>query len=565
MPQPAKNYIKEIIEDLKDPDKDIRYTAAVELAELAEADDLEMNLLALEKLAKEAAFSFPKTRLEWDDPSYHIVSFITNFRFSELAEAIIGHYPHYSAAAKELAISYISSFKGFEEKLMQLLERDLEGDNEEFPLLALLDQPHLAKTLVESKIPLLENEKQKDTLYELLSLSLDRGLMEIVKPDFVRPLLASDYQKKRELYKSYEKDYALSYVYGSWKDTYLSIQGEMCILLSLMEYYYDEKMKGFVQEALHFKDSIVRMSAIITALKIGIPIEEKTLQECAENPETSEPFYMELSRIKREEAFPIKENRQVYFAKSHLFRHAVHHQGYVPEEVQIKDMTEILEEDTAFRYYLAAIKEEGTFHPAWVGAYPLSEGDDLPYYREETHILEEEYQSAEKHMQEFLEDSRQMLEYEANKVYYTSKPRVSRWFYILYPYLGFRIYQAAVTQDPIYIVMTSLFFALVTGTHLYQWKFRKQRVEMTSSELRYTDRDLRNSIKFNEIGRISIEKAALRSRLFDRFAKNVVICDKKGAQIMKFPLNAVVYEDFIYIIESATEHLEEQPRIDKPE
>ncbi|MFF2875036.1 hypothetical protein ACFVR2_01810 [Gottfriedia sp. NPDC057991] len=138
-----KSQLKRIVEDLKHTDLTIRSNAIHELIVLSEIDDLQFNLFTLEWLAKEAAYPYPTSFKEWDEPSYHLINFITDFHLPELTESLMKYYPEYSKAAKEAVFRYITSFDGeeHEQAILELIEQDIQNNQVVLPLDVLYDNP----------------------------------------------------------------------------------------------------------------------------------------------------------------------------------------------------------------------------------------------------------------------------------------------------------------------------------------------------------------------------------------------------------------------------------------
>ncbi|MEH7399964.1 hypothetical protein V7148_03130 [Gottfriedia acidiceleris] len=561
-----KSQLKRIVEGLKHTDPAIRHDAIFELIELSEVDDLQFNLLTLEWLAKEAAYPYPTSFKVWDEPSYHLIKFISDFEIPELTEALIKYYPEYSKAAKEEVFRYITSFDGEEHELaiLELIEQDIQNKQVVLPLDVLYDNPGIIIKLLEKHTELFEVEEYKTTFYRLLSYCLDKNYLDRFKTKYIAPLLLVDYQKQVDEFLRYQNDYDIKFVYGSWKETYLQIRSIMAIYLSLMEYYFNDEMTPFIKEAMSFTDPFIRTNAIIAALQRDIDVPEELLLDCATNIESTEYFYWEILRIRKEHLFPINEKKQEYFAKSHLFLHIVQEHDFVPETIELVKQLDIENSyNQPIRYYLASVSHDDQVIPAWVGAYSLEEEDDSIHMWEGTYLEDGQFneKSIEEHVQLFMDKRANEKEEDASLVHYEGKPKISKWFYAWYLLLALRGYQAFSTMDPVYISLTTLLAALIVSYHIYKTTLVKKKIEIVGNVVRYTEKDAHSQILLEDIKKITIQKSNMKTRLLDRRSQVVAIYNKQNKVALEFPLECVSYDEFAFVVDELTDHLKEQPHI----
>jgi hypothetical protein len=561
-----KSQLKRIVEGLKHTDLTIRSNAIHELIELSEVDDLQLNLFTLEWLAKEAAYPYPTSFKEWDEPSYHLINFITDFHLPELTESLIKYYPEYSKTAKEEVFRYITSFDGeeHEQAILDLIGQDIRNNQVVLPLEVLYDNPGIIIKLLDKHTELFEVEEYKTTFYRLLSYCLDKNYLDRFKPKYIAPLLLVDYQKQVEEFLPYQNDYDIKFVYGSWKETYLQIRSMMSIYLSLMEYYFNDEMTPFIKEAMSFTDPFIRTNAIIAALQRDIDVPEELLLDCATNIESTEYFYWEILRIRKEHLFPLKENKQAYFAKSHLFLFIVQEHDFVPETIELIKTLDIENSyNQPIRYYLASVSYDDQVIPAWVGAYALEEEDDSVHMWEGTYLEDGQFneKSIEEHVQLFMDKRDNEKEEDASIVYYESKPKLSKWFYTWYLLLAIRGYRAFTTMDPVYITLTTLFAVLIVSYQIYKTKLLKNKIEIVGNVVRYTEKDAHSQILLEDIKKITIQKSNMKTRLLDRRSKVVAIYNKQNKVALEFPLECVSYDEFSFVVDELTDHLKEQPHI----
>ncbi|OIK10809.1 hypothetical protein BIV60_20280 [Bacillus sp. MUM 116] len=558
---------EQIVKGFNNPNPDIRFESVQMLWEIEEIENLTVNAKTLEWLIKEAGNPFPPPVDIWDDPSYQLIHFATNFVIPVVAESLIKYYPHFSMAAKEEVIRYLCLTDGEKHKstILNMIDDDISINQAIFPLEELFKIPSLVIAILKKHYKHFENDEYKEVFYKFLSFSLDNEYLQDFKPDYIVPILLDDYHKQRELYIDYNKDYNPRFVFSSWKETYLIIRSNMTLYLSLMEYYWNDEFQTLIEEAIQYKDPIIKSSAVITALQRNIPVNDDFLAECATNIESSEFFYLELLRIQKDSMFPVKENKQEFFAKCHLFHYIVTEHEFFPDNINLIEKVDTTNQyNQPVRYYFASVVSEGSKTPAWVGAYALEEDNDSIDMWEGTFLEEGEFdRTREEYIQSFLEN-REMERHESDsEIFYSSKSTIKPWFYLVYVVLVARAYKAFSTMDMVYIILTICFALIILFLHFRKWKQSRRIIHITGSLLKLLDRNNEENIKLENIKEVTVRKANFKSRLFDRTAKLISVYDKKGKLTMEIPFESVNYSEFSFVLDNMTKHLQEPPLIEK--
>ncbi|MBO9129354.1 hypothetical protein [Bacillus sp. 165] len=517
----VKSTLMQIIKDIHSENPAVRYNALSELQDLKEMD-FEVNLFLLEKLIEEAAAVFPEAVGEWDDPSFHMIDLVSQFIYPELIESMKSHFDGFSMYAKERAIRYLCEFE--EETvlvhLLDILRGNLNKKEIILPLDVLFERPAWVAKIVEQFYEFLKDERYKFDFYRMLAFCLENKYLGSLKPGFVLPVLLQDYQAMKKTYNEYEAAYHPKYVYGSWKATYIPLRTKMELLLSLMVFYYNEEIQKEIQEALLFADPVIKTASVSVCLQRGISIDENHLIECASNLETSETVYWELLRINMENRFPIKQNKQHYFVKSHLFHHVLGQQEFVlsSEKIEIKETLNITNSyGQPIRYYLVTfIDEIDSIHGAWVGAYATEEDEDSIYMWDGTYVIEENFHdySVEGHIQRFMEQREKEREEMQSFVH-------------------------------------------------YQRKIGNILIQIKGDEFLYFDGEEQVTVKLHEIKQISIKMVKTKGFLFKRNVPTVTICTRYNESVITFPVEYIDYDEFAQTMEELTRHLEDYPYIER--
>lgn len=564
-----------ILQGVKSANPAQRFKALAALSDLKEKPTSPKVLMLL-KMVKEAAGVFPKPVDIWDDPSYHLLRFASDFRSHDIAKSMIEHYKAYSPFAKSQVIRYLCNLDGEKYRVIirELAEESFRGgESVILPLDALFEEPLIVKSLVEKFYQKIEEPQYKNYFYRMLLFCLTNGSLFQFKPDFILPILAEDYQKLREEYLEYDGSYSPKFVYNNWKEGYLAIRDRLGVLISLIEFYFTNETTEILKEALTFRDPHIQTKAAIVSLQKQMAVDEKTLLDCAMNIETTEMLYWELLRINKDHLFPIKKKKQSYFARSHLFNFVIDNSQYLsyPEEIEVVDQVDTENYyGQKVRYYFIAFKQENEPKLAWVGAYSIDEGPDSIYMWEGTYIDEHELSdySLEEHKQIFLNKREVRKKDDEEVVAYRSRPpfwQVNRYLlsaYCLFTIAGWYGYFSENDRG-------MLGFAIkmtVVGALYLAWRttfLMTNGVEVKTHTLIYRRFKQRKEVQIHHIQKILVRKEPFWIRFLLRKAQSILVYNEKNEIVMKIPANCVDYEQFSENIHLLTTHLSEQPYIDK--
>ena len=391
--------LKRVVRDLKNQDADIRKQAVDWIQEMvAYTGKVQVDSAVIQMLAREAAETFPASRGEWDDPSFHLVQLAVLFPGSGVEKSLCEFYDGYSPEAKCLVLAHLAETLEEEnwKRLMDLIEQDIQRKRLHLPIPVLISIPQLATEVIETHLHQLEEPTCRKELYPLLLFCLNNQYLHRFQPTYLTPLIQQHYREARDVYLKYDQDYQMRHVYGPWKETYLDVRAHLLEMLNLLEYYYTDTSETFLKEALGFRDPVVRTGAIIASLQRNLPVEASLIEESATHIETSLMTWWELVRIHQEHRHPIPlEKRQPYFAKTYAFDQVWTESDFYLEEIYIKASVEPTEWfETKVRYYLAKAVINGEAKPMWIGGFPL-EDEDGAEYTDASVIWDEPYQDGE--------------------------------------------------------------------------------------------------------------------------------------------------------------------------
>lgn len=558
--------LKKIMADVVSHDPEKRFYALDRLYELKQRKNEEIDIPVLINVIETAAKPFPEPVDAWDHPSYYLLDFVSEYQAEDLVEPMMAHFYDFSDSAKRLALHYVCNFE--DEKYLMFLEdvfkQELALETDVIIPDNLYDHPHWVRHLFEKYFTDWKKERYQPVFFSFLYYCLRNNLLNRFKSAEVLPLIQAEYRKNKEAYAPYDKDYTRKFAYRSWKDMYFELRDKLVVNLTILGFYYEEQFQAFFTEAMEFKDPMLKTKAVLIALDKNIPVPAETMMVCATDVETSGYFYYELQQMKKEHLFPIKENKQSYFAKSQLFHRLMEDESYerFPTEWNVEKTIEL---DNYFgqpiRFYLITFTdEEETPFVAWVGSYVLEEENDGLDIWDNSYceFVEWNSQSVEKHVQDFYDRREKGLKEVEEEIIYESKPKPAAWHQFL-ALLAAGQWVRVLTKDEVLQgtwIVTILFTALVAyllGKRAYEAATRN--VTIKGRSLVYQKGKERIEVYHHDIKKITINK---------KKKKQIEVYNHQNELVMSFPSYYVSYLLFSGNMMGQTQHLKEPPYIDQP-
>jgi hypothetical protein len=428
---------RSILGDVKSKNPQKRFQALQNLYEFEQnIGGKEISLQLLNDAVKTAAHSFDDPIDDWDQPSYFLLKFVSDYKDLSLTKTMIRFYPNFSPAGKNIVLNYLCEYgeEHCRQAILEIYEEEFKTDEAIFPVSGLYEQPLWLVDIITRFFNQLFTDTYRDRFYQVLYFCIQEGLISDFQTESITNKLVEDYEHLLANTQDYLDSYTTKIVYMSWRDHYLRLREKLSLYLSLMEYYSNEKTKNLIKGALLLADPTLQVHAIRTALVLDIPVEETILLHCAERIESSEMLYYELMEINKEALFPIKEKKQHFFAKSHLFKHLIYETDYedFPSKLDIVDTVETENYyGQPIRFYLLAFSaDQESPLVGWVGAYSLEAGDDNVYMWEGTYTDFERLDdfTIEEHIERFMQKRMERTENSEEEVYVEYKPKFSAYF-----------------------------------------------------------------------------------------------------------------------------------------
>ncbi|WP_144550775.1 hypothetical protein [Bacillus sp. X1(2014)] len=554
--------LRTILKKVKSEDPQKRFEALDQLFQYKKEEGLEIQIDVLKDMIKTAASGFPDPVDRWDNPSFYLIDFVCDFPMPEVVEGLLKHFDGLDLQAKERAIELLlitedeDIFYVLEEKIVELIQ------TEEFhiPINELDPYPMLIKGILDKTLDKLNSEHYKLLLYSLVLSLNDSRLEKGYKKEVILPSLLRDYHVEKQEYLKFDADFSSKYVYTAWKDSYFAVRTKMKLFISLMEYYFSADIGAELEQAMTFRDPLIKTQALLVCVAKNLPYQQNRLVEAAEHIESAEMVYWELKERNLEHLYPIREGKQPHLAKTRLFSTIINmpeeEEGVIrfPEDIQVIDTIET--ENTyrqPIRYYLLSFMHIGTRYAGWAGGYALEDGDDTAelWDGSYTDFVEWDSASIEEHKAAFFKKRAEEKEEHESSIYFESSPRLSRgaWFFLSLAVVHW--IKEAVTgfpKDgiPILVALTVIGGAMC----LYELtKNKKRKIQVIGQQLVMVNGAKQHTIGLHEIKKVEYSK------------KHVLIYNKKNEVAFSFPLRWVRYELFHMHMLEHTDHLKDRPYI----
>ncbi|MBM7662542.1 hypothetical protein JOC85_003349 [Bacillus mesophilus] len=557
--------LKQILKDIKDENPDKRYQALSQLNDFKENDDVELEFSIFEKIAETAAYPFSTTGEDWDDPSLWLVNFMSDYQIPEVVDAIVQNYKGLSYEAKVRAFYFLCSFEE-ENNLLAIMDTlDQYAPTGEAVLIpeALREYPYWVKKIVEKHYPLISSEEYKHSMYFLILYGYENELIRDFHKAFILPNLLQHFSNLKEEYLAYNDSYSLKNVYFSWDESYLEIRYQMETFLMLLTYHYNNEIQKIFNEVMTWNDPTLATRALISTMQYGEAYDQQLLEKLTLNVETTSLVHSGLSRLRKEHLFLNGGEKQLVIARSNMFQHVRLSDDFegVPMNVEIVDYLD-MENDYGqpIRFYMAAIESvDQATYVGWVGAFPLEVPDciemwDGTYITEEEFNEEkinqykEEFMARRKRLKESLQDE---LQYE--EIYVFPK----KWLTTYAVILGLWIFHFA-TDFETGILPVGITSAITAYAIQFTYKFlrdRKSYVRIVGTKL-----SVHTAKQTGEIELHQIKKMTLRKKGRKRIAE---IYNRSNELVISFPQELFEYDGLADTIEEMTDHLKEQPYIER--
>jgi len=121
-------------------------------------------------LLEEAGSNFPKSIEDWDDGSYHLVGFCSEFALQELITPIEKNFEAYSERAKLQALYLLISLKSelARDAYIRIIEKNSKRYSLDIDVQFIFEETNWAPELVKKLLHLIENEETAVSIFHLI-------------------------------------------------------------------------------------------------------------------------------------------------------------------------------------------------------------------------------------------------------------------------------------------------------------------------------------------------------------------------------------------------------------
>ena len=568
---------KNIVKQLRHQDL---YQRAKGIDQLRKSLRSSASIESLIFLLEEAGNSFPKSIEDWDDGSYHLVGFCSEFELPELITPIEKNFESYSERAKLQALYLLINLKSesARDAYIRIIKKNINQFSLDIDVQFIFEETDWAPDIVKNLLYLIENEETSVSIFHLILLCKRNSNtlpFTFAENEYVKEQIKLFYKHKLDSYLHYDQDYNLKYVYQAWKESYLIVRTEMGICLQLMQYYFDDCIRGYLVESLEYKDPYLKVDAVISLMGQGVQIKKELLDYCAHNLESAVWFYTKLNEVSKNDLYTFTEEHQQSFVKNRLFLYLIAHEefGIIPDEIEVikrYDTSNYYEQEVT--YYLTKFRshqenwEENDWMAAYVGAY-ISDQIPSPRFYDETITA---FTKWDKYTEDEHKAQLELLNKEENdklgqEVILESKPN---WHFGTY-FLGFltavRTGTAFGNHDPIYFLLLALLWIIFLYKVYATIQLRKEsKLILTSRQLTLKKGNELKSIELHKINRMTIElrkwgKNEGKMAAYQRKVNYIVFYDHDDEEILSIPSTFINPELLLFEIKLLTNHLVETP------
>jgi hypothetical protein len=328
--------IQVIIRNLRHSNPDIRLKAMQDLHSL-ELDELLID--QAKSLVETAGKTFPNPVEDWDDPSFVILTFLQRYHLPGLVKNIEQFYSGMSARAKSLALDMLLKYNTEQSKVVasNLLHEHMH-DLAFLPTEHLLDNPTYKHMLFPLVWSYLTDERFYD---DILHIIWTYTKEEWVKSEDLIPqqtLLLNQYTAIIQKLLPYQADFKSSFVWQSWKESYLHLRSDARVFLDVFGYMGTDETKTELKKAIcSYNDPLLKGVAIISALRLMQPVDENEIRYVAADHEARNLLYSELELLGKTDAFCSEFKTQEHFAVSNMIDWLKRSEDFaaVPEHIEV--------------------------------------------------------------------------------------------------------------------------------------------------------------------------------------------------------------------------------------
>ena len=525
-------------------------------------DDAFVSIDTLLMLLMEAKKIAVPAKEKWDDPSYHLVDFVTKYATEDIFEEAIRDFHLYSSPAKARILdlllelntkatieAYVSLVEEYHETIpymnLSFFEDHTDYHHFIFPkLLSLLDSPVYR--------------------YSILHVFLYYVIDNLVDETLIHPyqdILYDEIEYFLVKMAPYQKEFKDDFLYKKYGADYFELRYPLTLLVEMLGFIPGPQSISVLKRiCLTFKDKLILAVASSALIRLNQPIGQKLRFYIGENDETRSYFFEKLKRLNRLDLFPEKFATQQFLAQSSMVSWLLHpsHLGHFPTEIVPTRTIEESINDKTYRFFLFKFRsdqfswEEKEWMFGFAGGFEKGElttlttnntTSDFSSYQKETE--EEAYYRLLKEVEDKYETFRNEVLYECQSGY---SPLISFGmftapFFLLASY----ILPYGYTLLPIPV---ALFFTYIRHIR----KINASSVRLKRNGIDYVSKETIITIPLTAIKKVVKEKRAVnkqhRYHLLKKAEPGFVLLDDKNEELSFIPERFVDRETLVHFLKN---------------
>jgi hypothetical protein len=218
--------------------------------------------------------------------------------------------------------------------------------------------------------------------YEIYRLCLAYCEANLLPPNKLAPVtdqVLKSYSDLAAKLRPAQRDHGIDWM---WEEAYGESRDEAALLLDLLGHFPGKRVEKALREALEYKDPRLKHFAVISLLRLGVPVDKNHVEDVARHAEMRNWLYTGLKGLGKSALFPETYRTQKSFAEADMVNWLVYptELNRVPDEIELMKVVSV---DTGlpggiYDYYLFRFR---TKPPHWAAKDGWMAGVSGPFLR----------------------------------------------------------------------------------------------------------------------------------------------------------------------------------------
>jgi hypothetical protein len=225
------------------------------------------------------------------------------------------------------------------------------------------------------------NRKLSSDIHALCLAYCDANLLPIAKLAPYTDQVLSSYLDLANNLRPAQRDQGIAWM---WEDAYQEWRHDAGLLLDLLGYFPADRVENQLREALGYKDPRLKHFALVSLLRLGMPVDAEHVEGVARHAEMRNWLFINLRQLGKPSLFPERYRTQYAFAEADMVNWLVFptELNRVPDEIELMKVVAVDTglPDGIYDYYLFRFRTE---EPHWAAKNGWIAGVSGPYLRKD--------------------------------------------------------------------------------------------------------------------------------------------------------------------------------------